>query len=602
MSSSNLTVTIEPSEGGIAHFLKCAPSVTAGNEAGHLNLFLTIRNNGSSSIHINKIEVSVVGSSTAAKPFTTDLTVGGGAAASWTQTEDYVFAIPAHPTLRLKFFTGASTQLADILTTLVPHASPTPEGSYRFWGEVRDLRPGEYWQLHGIAHGQSNRAQLYAYDVGVAVDDSTAPDGYNVLLPGTDGSKNEHYRIWNKPIYAIADGTVTDFRYYFPTNPAPPNVPAELEKFWISVSQGGLGNDGNGNFFTITTGNETVLYAHMRTNSLNPKLLSKGAVVKKGDFLGLAGNSGASSAPHLHIHANRINTGAQSWFDVPRPMPLHNAHAVAWTSLGNTALSGLWVKLSGRGIPIAHCAVWPSDSRAVDLNVVTIRHFTISEGKVWVVKNDNKIKTTSELLSGHGIFFNLDPLGAAKEIAVRGQRPYIIGMDDRIWEGLPNGWTPLSNSPTCMRITLDATSGRLWMVALNSRIWSYNPPTNSWAEHPGAGAAKDICVLKGVPHIIGMDDRVWKSAGQSGWTPLPGAGAGRRIAADNENDKLWIVGMNNGIWSDDGHGNWTEFPVGASARDIFIHQGTPYIVGSDNGLWKGAGKFGWQKLNLVEPK
>ncbi|HEX8773555.1 MAG TPA: M23 family metallopeptidase [Pyrinomonadaceae bacterium] len=601
MSSSNLTVTIEPSEDGIAHFLKCAPPITAGNEAGYLNLFLTIRNNGSSGIHINKIEVSVVGSSTAAKPFTTDLTMEAGGTASWVQTEDYVFAIPAHPTLRLKFFDG-STQLADVLTTLVPHASPTPEGSYRFWGEVRDLRPGEYWQLHGTSHSQDNSAQLYAYDVGVAVDDASAQAGHNILLPGTDGSKNEHHRIWNKPIYAIADGTVTDFRYYFPTNPIPGLVPAELEMFWTPPSQGGLGKDGNGNFFTITTGNETVLYAHMRTNSLNPKLLSKGAVVKKGDFLGLAGNSGASGGPHLHIHANRINTGAQSWVDAPRPMPFHNAHAVAWASLGQTAAGGLWVKLSGRGIPVKHCAVWPSDSRAVDLSNVTIRHFTISEGQVWVVKSDNKIRTTSESLKGSGVFLDLDPLGSAKEIALRGHKPYIIGMDDKIWEGLPNGWSPLSNSPTCKRITVDATSGRLWMVALNTRIWSYNPPTGSWAEHPGGGSAKDICVLRGVPHIIGMDDRVWKSASLNGWTRLPGAGAGKRIASDNDNDKLWIVNMNNGIWSHDGDGTWTEHPMGGLARDIFIYQGTPYIIGSDDGLWKSAGKFGWQKLNLVEPK
>jgi hypothetical protein len=283
-------------------------------------------------------------------------------------------------------------------------------------------------------------------------------------------------------------------------------------------------------------------------------------------------------------------------------MPWHNAHAVAWTSLGNTATSAPWVKLSGRGIPVVHCAVWPSDSKVVDLRNVAIRHFTIGEGQAWVVKGDNKIRTTSNRLPGSGVFLDIDPLGSAKEIALRGQKPYIIGMDDKIWEGLPNGWSPVSGSPTCKRLTVDATSGRLWMVALNTRIWSYNPPTGSWAEHPGGGSAKDICVLKGVPHIIGMDSRVWKSASLNSWTPLPGAGMGKRIACDNDNDKLWIVGMNDGIWSHDGDGNWTEHPGGGIAIDIFIYQSTPYIVGSDNGLWKSAGKFGWQELNLVEPK
>src|SRR5262249_51812870 len=42
--------------------------------------------------------------------------------------------------------------------------------------------------------------------------------------------------------------------------------------------------------------------------SLNPDLLTTGVSVKGSDFLGLAGNSGNASEPHLHIHAVKGTT------------------------------------------------------------------------------------------------------------------------------------------------------------------------------------------------------------------------------------------------------------------------------------------------------
>ena len=120
---------------------------------------------------------------------------------------------------------------------------------------------------------------------------------------------------------------------------------------------------GNGNFFTITTThptgeNETVLYAHMQPGSLNEDLvrIGPGAQVNLGDFLGLAGNSGHSTEPHLHIHANRTNTGSQSWDDLARPMLFWHAAAIAWPSLTSFEKTP-WVRLGGRGMPTTDCAV-----------------------------------------------------------------------------------------------------------------------------------------------------------------------------------------------------------------------------------------------------
>ena len=188
--------------------------------------------------------------------------------------------------------------------------------------------------------------------MGVAIESGSKYIGH---LPNTNGSKNEHSRIWGKPIYAIADGKVVHCRNDFPSNPQP--VPGgllyeeafpDLDDLWRSVG------DGNGNFFTIATGDETVLYAHMQPGSLNPQFLHTDATVKAGDFLGLVGNSGHSYGPHLHIHSNKTVAGStNSWENAPRPMRFHNARAVTWHFVTANAASAPWVALNGRGIPPA---------------------------------------------------------------------------------------------------------------------------------------------------------------------------------------------------------------------------------------------------------
>ena len=172
---------------------------------------------------------------------------------------------------------------------------------------MRDLRPGEFWTTHGTAHANTQQ-QFFAYDVCVSTDGTW---GTGRLLPGTDGTMNEHYRLWGKPIHAIADGNVADFCNDFPTN----QVPGQVDPAAAAYDFKGQPFHGNGNFFTIadTSKEETILYAHMQPGTLNPALLKVGNAVKKGDFLGLAGNAGAASEPHLHIHANRTPTSGGSW-------------------------------------------------------------------------------------------------------------------------------------------------------------------------------------------------------------------------------------------------------------------------------------------------
>lgn len=355
----NVTAVIEPSENEIVHFLRCAPAVAGDDATGLLNLRIRITNNGSNAIRINEIKISIPG--TAAKTFSVNLPaldqspLGVGSSISWNQEDDYVFAIPQSPRLKLEISADGFPQPAVIRTDLVPHVNPTPTGSYRFWGRVDDLEPGEYWQVHGTSHAQT-REQMFAYDVGVGVSNGGE---YDLLKSNTNGesdwgSRNEHHRIWGKSIYAVAAGEVTHWLNDFPGNQRASGTLSRGIRARIDA----IGH-GNGNFFTITTGNETILYAHMQEGSLNEDLLRTGAQVDTGDFLGLAGNSGASSRPHLHIHANRSNTGNQSWADLARPMVFRKAAAVAWSALGDFNDSP-WARVDGLGMPTASCAVWPA--------------------------------------------------------------------------------------------------------------------------------------------------------------------------------------------------------------------------------------------------
>jgi len=57
-----------------------------------------------------------------------------------------------------------------------------------------------------------------------------------------------------------------------------------------------------GNYVAINCGRFFVLLAHLRRGSVE---VSSGDRVAVGDFLGTMGNSGNSSEPHLHVHAQR---------------------------------------------------------------------------------------------------------------------------------------------------------------------------------------------------------------------------------------------------------------------------------------------------------
>lgn len=128
--------------------------------------------------------------------------------------------------------------------------------------------------------------QRFALDI-VALKEGAAPEevkNEDVESYHGDSSKNENYYIFGREVVATATGTVVSTK-----NNVADNVPGVENKQDIA-----------GNYVVIDHGNgEFSMFAHFKQDSVRVHV---GDNVKYGDVLGLCGNSGNSSEPHLHYH------------------------------------------------------------------------------------------------------------------------------------------------------------------------------------------------------------------------------------------------------------------------------------------------------------
>lgn len=219
---------------------------------------------------------------------------------------------------------------------------------------ANDLKPGERWATRDHAN---NRSQKYGYDLSVRRYRGKNKT-WSHLKPNGKNSVNSDHLAYNKPIYAMEDGTVIKCWRNAPNNPTPggrhsqaKRMPGGGNELWIQHSDG-----------------KRTLYAHFNPASI-PKALcphSKSlfdtagvseidvpvalqAKIKKGQFIGRVGNSGASSAPHLHTHKELNGNG--------RKLVFHRGLATNYTS--NKANINSWKSFSGKNIPRGDILIWP---------------------------------------------------------------------------------------------------------------------------------------------------------------------------------------------------------------------------------------------------
>jgi len=118
----------------------------------------------------------------------------------------------------------------------------------------------------------------------------------------TNGKSNEDYYAFGKELLAPCDGEVV-----LVVDGVKDNVPGILNPIYIP-----------GNTVIIQTANKDYLFfAHFKQHSI---VVKQGQKVKQGDLLGLCGNSGNSSEPHLHFHIQNVEdmnlaTGVKCYFD-----------------------------------------------------------------------------------------------------------------------------------------------------------------------------------------------------------------------------------------------------------------------------------------------
>jgi Peptidase family M23 len=136
--------------------------------------------------------------------------------------------------------------------------------------------------------GRARIAQRFATDWV-----KLGPDGR--LFHG-DSTVNSNWYGWGTRVVAVADGIVTETKDGIPENvPLAPKraVPITLETV-----------GGNHVIIDLGQGNYA-FYAHLQPGSVKVKV---GDRVRRGQQIGLLGNTGNSDAPHLHLHLGDANS------------------------------------------------------------------------------------------------------------------------------------------------------------------------------------------------------------------------------------------------------------------------------------------------------
>jgi Peptidase family M23 len=317
------------------YYLELAPADSLSQPVYPIPLQIWIKNKMPSAIHLEKVEADFpdIGLT---KIIPVDLSVGAGASNQWyASNQEYIFLdFPISFTLNLSF-TGFSDPWTDTVH-LVRFTN-----SYSFPGKAADLQPNEFWMGSGATHAGGGD-QIFHYDLGMLGWDPNK-NQWSDTYPNTTGTHNADFRIWNRPVYALADGVVTFYQNDQDENPKPGEQ---------------LSTKGWGNAFNIQHGPYLATYMHMREGSLNPALTQgypqgvefpNGPAVKAGDFLGMAGNAGSSSAPHLHVGLV-LRDVQKVQFSIP--LAFQGVSAIDDTSLSFSHIStSPWVWLTNQGLP-----------------------------------------------------------------------------------------------------------------------------------------------------------------------------------------------------------------------------------------------------------
>lgn len=349
---ANVSVAVEPEENGKLVYAHIAESAQGNSDGAKLAPKLLITNNGNSPVTCNNATVEFLGPPFAI-PIKFDVNVvinpgetetvhlqdnpdkkdGNGEYKTYNIKMPYPTPIAVNFILEFENYTAPTK----VFRQLAKHVNDTPSGSYRFPGKKSDLEPGQFWSgKSDSVSGKHGGNERFAYDIGVRRWDADL-EKWKRTKAGTAGCENEDWLVWDKPIYAIADGIVDGVT----------DEKSDREPTFGDCT--GTPSEGL-NSINVRYGDEVVRYLHLKQGTA---VVADGDVVKAGDMLARVGNSGKTSNPHLHIDVRKDG----------HLRPLHFSCAMVIDRTvpeldGVTAAP--WVELQGQALPWADALIWPS--------------------------------------------------------------------------------------------------------------------------------------------------------------------------------------------------------------------------------------------------
>lgn len=359
--SAKVDIEYQPEESNALVYQVSAPKSKNSTAIGQLYVELKVRNNESHGLLWKTVTCSYQEfGKTVNKKFHVAKKIKAGNAYRWKNKRKYwemgnVIAFsPPFPTEVTFHFDFHGKRKFSQTKKLEQYQHPSANGRHAFPFKAQSLASNEY--IFGASlHGGG--LQVFALDVSAYR--YNGPGNVTDLKDASIGrTQNDNYVCYGKAIYAIADGEVLSFLNEVPDNPRPCSDPVDTGDCIEGVDMANFSahtipnhDAGNGNSLIIKSGDEEIIYAHMVKGSLNPDFLGVGAKVKKGDFLGLLGNSGHSTAPHLHLGVEKVISGRR----YPRPIHFEGGKAVSQDIFMLTRIFGPdnvpWAKVSGATIP-----------------------------------------------------------------------------------------------------------------------------------------------------------------------------------------------------------------------------------------------------------
>ncbi len=214
---------------------------------------------------------------------------------------------PAGAAARWRLGSHAAVGTVCLAATAVSLAGYAPPPGLEVVGLSSPFRGGVFYAMNGgysiliNPHMKTlGRADLAEYRGQSYAVDWVKVDGWGRRSSGILPDDLEDYFIFGEPVFAPCSGAVRKVE-----NALPDRRPGRSEHLPPA-----------GNFVLLECGGAQVLLAHLMTGSV---AVGPGDVVQAGQLIGRVGNSGRSTEPHLHLHAQTPSADGSLYAD---PLPV----------------------------------------------------------------------------------------------------------------------------------------------------------------------------------------------------------------------------------------------------------------------------------------